>query len=163
MSAVLFKFHRDNLILTNYVQANTLSTINTWQAREEYDFELHSGHLTGYPIYVRPELRARDTSNIPKFDTLNKSAADYDLISKFANSEKLDPLPLQARNEILQLVRDNWIAFAELAQNYWNATPVSNRTAEEIEEEAWTATETADSGPLVVRNRADFRNAYFLG
>ena len=140
-----------------------MSGVTSWQARDDYDFELHSGHLTGYPIYIRADLWARVTSNIPKFDTLNKSAADYTTIGNFANSDKLDRLPLAAKNEILRLLDDNWGALAELAQNYWNGTPISTRSQEEIELEAWANAETEDPDPISIRNLSDFPKAYFLG
>jgi hypothetical protein len=162
MSALLFKFQEDDPIVTNYVPATTRAAITTWQAREDYDFELHSGHLTGYPIYVRAELWARATSNIPKFDTLNKSASDYDAITKFANEDKLSQLSNPAKTDLLRVIRDNWVALSELAQNFWNGTPVSTRTPEEIEMEAWANAETADRGPIEMRNLADFRKSYFL-
>lgn len=146
MPAMLFKFLEDDPVVTGYISAETLATVIRWQARDDYDFEMHSGHLTGYPIYVRTVQYARATANIPKFDTRNKSAEDYKTIDDFANSDKLDTLPLPSKNEILALVRDNWDAFAELAQNYWNDTPISTKTREEIEHEAWVNAETSDTG-----------------
>ncbi|MFC5862872.1 hypothetical protein ACFPT7_11260 [Acidicapsa dinghuensis] len=146
MPAILFKFQEDDPVVTGYIKRETLDDVERWQTRDDYDFELHSGHLTGYPIYIRTVQYARATSNIPKFDTLNKSATDYTQISDFANADKLGSLPLPAKNEILTLIANNWEAFSELAQNYWNNTPVSTKTREEIEHEAWVNAETSDTG-----------------
>lgn len=162
MAAILFRFEEDDPIVTNYIRGTARTAITSWQTRDDYDFELHSGHLTGYPIYIRAELWARVTSNIPKFDTLNKSADDYNAISKFANSDKLDKLPLPSKNEIIRLLSDNWDAFQELALNYWNETPVSTRSKEEVEMEAWANRETASAPAISVRNLGDFRKSYFL-
>src|SRR5579862_5898573 len=162
MSAILFKFQQDDPVVTNYVPATTRTAITTWHTRDDYDFELHSGHLTGYPIYIRAGLWARATSKIPKFDTLNKSASDYEQISKFANEDKLEKLSQPSQNDILRVIRDNWEALSELAQNFWNGTPASTKTAEEIEMEAWVNAETAEPEAIEMRNLADFRKSYFL-
>lgn len=164
MAAILFKFEQDDPVVTGYVSTAVLSTVTSWQTNDDYDFELHSGHLTGYPIYIRGQLYARATSNIPKFDTLNKQASDYDAIGKFANDDRLDTLPLPSKNEILRLVRDNWEAFSELALNFWNDTPVSTRTKEEIEQEAWVKAETSDTGQHYDEiSKNQFKRMYGIG
>lgn len=141
--AVVFRFTADDAVVNGYITSTLRDVITTWQEEDDYVFELHSGHLTGYPIYIRPDLYASAKSNIPKFDTLNKTAASYNTIKKFANDDKLEKLPLRSQNEILQIVKDNWTALCELAQNYWNSTPVTGApTAEEIELAAWAAIET---------------------
>lgn len=143
---MLFKFQEDDPVITGYIKGETLADVERWQTRDDYDFELHSGHLTGFPIYIRTVQYAHATSNIPKFDTLNKSADDYTKISDFANADKLGSLPLPTKTEILALIAGNWEAFSELAQNYWNNTPVSTKTREEIEHEAWVNAETSETG-----------------
>jgi|GEM_PF-4634008 len=143
--ATLFKLQAGDPVVKAYVSAGILGAIRIWQTSEEYDFELHSGHLTGYPIYIRPDGN-RDTSNISKFDTLNKTATDYPSIESLANGEKLARLSIRAKNEILFIILNDWTALSELARNYWDNTPVSNKTKEEIELEAWAQRETADTG-----------------
>lgn len=145
--AVQFRFEADNPVVTGFITATLRGAITTWQTRDDYVFELHDGHLTGYPIYIRPDVCARDKSNIPKFDTLNKTAANYTTIKSFANDDKLDKLPLPSKTEVLAIIAANWVALTELAQNYWNGTPVTGAmTKEAIELAAWAERETQDTG-----------------
>lgn len=160
--AVQFRFEADDAVVTGYITATLRNAIQTWQHRDDYVFELHDGHLTGYPIYIRPDLYARAKSNIPKFDTLNKTAAMYASISSFANSDKLDQLPLPSRTEILNIVANNWAALCELAQNYWNGAPVTGApSAEEIELAAWAALETKDTGQHTEEINPNRRGLYY--
>jgi hypothetical protein len=134
--AVLFRFEADDEIIVAYLPANTRANVTHWQTSDEYNFEFHSGHLTGNPIYIRPDGN-RDGSNVPKFDTLNKNASDYSTIGSFANSGKLDGLSNRAKNDILAIISNNWAALQALANNYWVMGPVDGRDAEEIEMAAW--------------------------
>lgn len=158
--AVLFKFKADDPIIQGYLPSNVRNAITIWQSSDEYDFEFHSGHLTGNPIYIRPAGN-RDTSNVPKFDTQNKSASDYTAISSFANGEKLTGLSTRAKNEILNIIQNNWAALSALARNYWVTGPVSEKSAEEIEMEAWIERETSDTGQhLETISRDDLNRIY---
>src|SRR5512138_2841385 len=116
--AVLFRFENDDPIVKGYLSSVRLHAVTTWQTTEEFSFEFHSGHLTGFPIYIRPATN-RDSSNVPKMDTLNHDASDYASIASFANSGKLGVLSNAAKTNLLAIVAQNWEALQELATNYW--------------------------------------------
>lgn len=144
--AVLFRFESDDPIVKGYLSTVRLNAITTWQTTDEFSLEFHSGHLTGFPIYVRPATN-RDSSNVPKMDTLNHQASDYAEIAGFANAGKLAGLSTAAKNNLLAIVAQNWAALQELAANYWQNAPVSpDRSPEDVELEAWAAREGADTG-----------------
>ena len=144
--AVLFRFDGEDPIVKGYLSQGRLNAVTTWQTTTEFSFEFHSGHLTGFPIYVRPATN-RDTSNVPKMDTLNHQASDYASIGSFANSEKLGVLSNAAKTNLLAIVAQNWAALQELARNYWQNSPVSpDRSPEDLELEAWAEREGADTG-----------------
>lgn len=144
--AVLFSFESDDPIVTGYLSQARLNAVTTWQTEEDFRFEFHTGHLTGFPIYIRPATN-RDGSNIPKMDTLNHQASDYSAIKDFANHEKLAVLSSAAKRNLLAIVRDNWEALQELASNYWQNRPVTpNKSKEDLEFEAWARQEGEDTG-----------------
>ena len=144
--AVLFRFDNDDPIEKGYLSPVRLRAVATWQTTTEFSFEVHSGHLTGFPIYVRPATN-RDSSNVPKMDTLNHQAADYATIGKFANSNKLAVLTTAAKANLLAIVAQNWEALQELARNYWQNSPVTaDKSPEDLEMEAWAEREDADTG-----------------
>lgn len=119
-----FTFTAGDNIVTTYLTANEIQQIQTQQASNDYTFEFHPGHGTGYPIYIRPNGNT-DNSNIPKIDTRNKSAADYNTINKIANSGKLtSALGNNAQTEILNIIRTDWARLQSLARRYWENDPV---------------------------------------
>ena len=143
---VLFRFDENDSVLQGYLSSVRLTAVTTWQTSHEFSFEFHSGHTTGHPIYVRPATN-RDSSNVPKMDTINHSASDYDSTAKFANGEKLSVLSNPAKANLLAIVEQNWDALKELATNYWTNSPVTaDKNPEDLEHEAWVKHETADTG-----------------
>lgn len=117
-----FNFTTGDTIVTDYLTEAERDQIVTQQASTEYTFEFHSGHLTGNPIYFRPDGNT-DTSNMPKIDTRNKSAGDYNTIGKLANSGKLRrALSPKAQTEILTIIKNDWPRLQILAERFWSNT-----------------------------------------
>jgi hypothetical protein len=108
---IVTKYNRGNLIALAQVSTN-------------FVFEFHGGHETGNPVYVRVDGN-KDNSNVPKFDTKNKTAANYTSYSKLANSGKLDQakkdkdLTNADLTEITNLVVNNFAFFQQLASDYY--------------------------------------------
>ena len=94
------------------------------QVSDNFSFEFHGGHETGNPVYVRVEGN-KDKSNVPKFDTLNKTAQNYPSYSDLANSGKLDQAKKDKNltnadlNEITQLITQNFAFFQAIAAAYY--------------------------------------------
>lgn len=144
--AILFRFDAEDEIVVAYLAAGVRHNIARWQTNDEYNFEFHTGHLTGNPIYIRPDGNT-DSANVPKFDTLNHQAGDYAEIKSFANFEKLGRLSTRAKTDILAIISQNWAALQTLARNYWQLGPVDGRDAETIELAAWSKREMdSDTG-----------------
>lgn len=117
-----FRFDGTDAIVTTYLTIAEIANVAYWQASYDYDFEFHTGHTTGNPIYIRITGN-RDTSNVPKFDTLNKNASDYTAIANFANGEKLKRLTQQAQLDVLAVIANNWAILSSLANRYWITGP----------------------------------------
>jgi hypothetical protein len=115
-----FKFEKNDSIVKKYLSKDQIDAVTEWQTTETFDFELHVGHITGLPIYIRPEGNI-DQAKLPKFDTKNKSASNYAQISNFANSEKLEGSPLKAagRAQLLSLVKNNWDCFSTIPKKFY--------------------------------------------
>lgn len=119
-----FTFTAGDAIVTRYLTGTEIGQIVTQQVSTEYTFEFHGGHTTGYPIYIRPNGNT-DGSNIPKIDTRNKAATDYNTIQKIANSGKLTAsLNQTTQTEILNIIRTDWLRLQNLANRYWTNSPV---------------------------------------
>jgi len=117
--ADVFRFSSTDTLIAARLSITEIAAVTVWQSSYDYDFEFHNGHPTGYPIYVRPSGNT-DTSNIPKFDTLNKSATNYNAISKFANHTKLtSALRNTAQQDILNVISNNWATLSLLATRWW--------------------------------------------
>lgn len=115
-----FSYTKNDDVVRTWLSSDDRNQIGTEQALNTYTFEFHGGHTTGFPIYIRADGDT-STSNLPKFDTRNKSASDYNTINKFANSGKLNQyLNQHAKTEILNIVRNEWRRLQTLAANYWN-------------------------------------------
>lgn len=68
----------DPFLTNNY--SNLTSQIAQHQTSDQYIFELHSGHTTGNPIYIRMsdgENHDKSTSNVTKFDTKNFTTIEF--------------------------------------------------------------------------------------
>ena len=159
--AVLFRFDAEDEVVVAYLASDVRGNITRWQISDEYNFEFHTGHPTGNPIYIRPDGNT-DGSNVPKFDTLNHQASDYANINSFANSEKLGGLSNRAKTDILEIISQNWVALQTLARNYWQLGPVDGRDAEEIEFAAWAKREMdSDTGQHTNEISLEQLNAIF--
>jgi hypothetical protein len=118
--------------------------VTTWQTSDEFMFEFHPGHTTGYPIYIRPAGNT-DSSNVPKIDTKNKFAYHYAAITDIANDGKLtSALSNTAQTELLAIIQAEWASLVTLARRYWEDSPVTatRKTATEI----WADEEGAETG-----------------
>jgi hypothetical protein len=108
-------------IVTQYNRGNLIALA---QVSMNFVFEFHGGHETGNPVYVRV-VGNKDNSNVPKFDTKNKTAANYTSYSKLANSGKLDQakrdkdLKNTDLTEITNLIVNNFAFFQQLASDYY--------------------------------------------
>lgn len=108
-------------IVTQYNRGNLIALA---QVSLNFVFEFHGGHETGNPVYVRV-VGNKDNSNVPKFDTKNKTAANYTSYSKLANSGKLDQaksdkdLKNTDLTEITNLIVNNFAFFQQLASDYY--------------------------------------------
>ena len=97
------------------------------QTSTKFVFEFHGGHETGNPIYVRV-VGNKDKSNVPKFDTRNKTMGNYASYSALANSGKLDQakkdkdLKQADLDELSQLISQNFALFQAMAASYYNKT-----------------------------------------
>lgn len=117
--ADVFRFDSTDPLITARLNATEIANVTSWQGSYDYNFEFHNGHPTGYPIYVRP-VGNRDTSNLPKFDTKNKSANDYRAITSLANGQKLrSALTSTAQQDVLNVIANNWATLALLATRWW--------------------------------------------
>jgi hypothetical protein len=68
---------------------------------------------------------------------------------------------MRAKNEILNIIQNNWAALSTLARNYWVTGPVIEKSAEEIEMEDWIEHETSDTGQhLETISRNDLNRIY---
>ena len=112
--------------IDRFVQGYPLQAalIQRIQISDNFTFEFHGGHTQGNPVYVRVNDN-KDNSNVPKFDTLNKSAADYPSYQSLANAGKLDlakknkQLSKQDLDEISALIVQNFEFFQKLAAAYY--------------------------------------------
>jgi hypothetical protein len=129
MPADLFSFKATDPIVTKYLNATERAAVALCQTSTEYEFEFHTGHDTGNPIYVRPDGNT-DKKNLPKFDTKNKTAASYHArnttsvsVNTLANGGKLaSALGSAAQLEIETLISASWASLALLATRFWTDT-----------------------------------------
>ena len=123
-----FHFQANDDLVQRYLNQTERGNVATWQQSDGWVFEFHTGHTTGSPIYVRPDGNT-DKSNLPKFDTQNKTANDYSTCSKLANGGKLiqqtkkGGLSKQDQAELENIIAQSWASLSLLAQRYWTRTP----------------------------------------
>lgn len=117
----LFRLVATDPLVTKYAAG---ATIVGPQTSTGFSFEFHGGHETGNPVYVRIAGNT-DKSNVPKFDTLNKTAAKYPTYSSLANAGRLDKAKKEKDlkntdlDEISRLIRDNFATFQQIARGYY--------------------------------------------
>jgi hypothetical protein len=116
-----FTFTAQDPLVTTYLTATEIKAVKYWQQSGAYELEFHDGHSIGRPIYVRP-VGNTDRSNVPKLDTLNKSASDYPSVSSLANGMKLrKELKNRDQADLEAVISKSWDSLALLAQRYWTA------------------------------------------
>jgi len=139
-----YTFTEDDEVVIGNLKETERNGINTWQTSDDYTFEFHLGHGTGYPIYIRPEGNT-DTSNLPKFDTKNKYAHNYSNIQSFANSGKLqNELSQKAQTDLLAVIRDNWDLLQTSSKRMWEGEDIGEGMSAMA---IWAKEETADPIP----------------
>jgi hypothetical protein len=123
-----FKFQDDDTTVRTYLNTAERAKVGTWQSSSDFTFEFHEGHGTGYPIYIRPDGNT-DKSNLPKFDTLNKTAASYRpkdakqvSLAALANGNKLLKLSSKTQADIVAVIDGSWVSLALLASRRWTQT-----------------------------------------
>lgn len=118
--ATLFSFVADDPIVTTYLTTTERGQVTRWQTTTGWSFEFHTGHTTGYPVYVRPDGN-RDTGNLPKMDTKNKGAYHYTALVDFANGNKLrKQLGTGQATDLLAVIAASFATLALLAQRFYD-------------------------------------------
>ena len=107
-NAYLFKLEVNEPIVAYYLNKSGRAGLARTQICDEFDFEFHSMHPTGCPVYIRM-VGNTDTKNMTKFDTKNKTGPQY------VNSGKLD-LSTGDLEELGLLIRDNWEFLSYMAK-----------------------------------------------
>lgn len=114
-----FTFTKTDPLLLRYLTPGQIAGITHQQTSDEYQFEFHGGHETGNPVYVRPNDNT-DKSNLPKFDTRNKSANNYTDVTHLANGGKLlRQLEKRDREDLINVIQNNWALLAIVAAAYY--------------------------------------------
>ena len=140
-----FQFKEDDALIRTKLNPTEIGAVKIWQVSDKYEFEFHTGHDTGFPLYIRP-ANNKDRSNLPKFDTLNKTGASYTQIEDLANGAKLkNELDSVARAEILNLLKNEWTTLSLLADRFWRGVNVVNEDEAEAKQlERWAHQEYVD-------------------
>jgi hypothetical protein len=85
-----------------------------------WSLELHPGHLTGEPFYIRMQGNT-DNGNVPKVDTLNHTAIEYNQMGAIANYQKLRKGLTETQiTVLLTFIRTNWVSLTLIAHRYAN-------------------------------------------
>lgn len=138
-----FTFDRNDPIVRAHLTATEIGTVTHWQQNTEYMFEWHPGHGTGYPLYVRPRQNTTK-SNLPKFDTLNHTGAEFRNITDLSNGNVLRrDLGNAAQQELLTLIQNEWDALSTLAERMWKGENVGEGKSLL---ELWADEETEETG-----------------
>jgi len=146
MAYIQWKFEANDAVVQARLSSGERGDVTRWQQDDGYVLEFHTGHDTGYPIYVRL-AGEKGGSSAPKFDTRNKSVSDYYpkrttavSINKLSNGGKLSKLPSRSQRDIEAIIGTSWASLALIAQRYWNS-------------ESAPAEETAEVADLITCNK----------
>ena len=102
--AELFVFADTDPIVRRYMNTAERARVRTWQPAGTstlWKLELHTGHLTGDPVYIRLDGN-KDKENVPKVDTLNHTADEYLTWENIANHQKLRAELTDTEQTVLQ-------------------------------------------------------------
>jgi hypothetical protein len=116
-----FRLERDDDIVHRFLNTAERGRVVQWQpANTDWSIELHGGHLTGEPFYIRLDGND-DRSNVPKVDTLGLTAAHYNGMGNIANYQKLRvDLSETQIDALLLFIRQNWNTLSLIAHRYAN-------------------------------------------
>ncbi len=122
----------DPFLIANYPTIANL--IAQHQTAENYIFELHGGHETGNPIYIR--IKDGDevdssTSNVTKFDTKNKTKVEIVNSGRLTNKKQNTLGTRLTDTEYGNLgifCAANFAFFKRLGEEYYVKSPAQNTT-----------------------------------
>ena len=116
-----FKWKKNDQLVVRYLNRVELQRMKEQQKSDEYNFEFHDGHDNGYPIYIRPTVKdaPKWKSNIPKLTVKNNSAQKYPDIKSLVNGPRLGCTKNKTQNEILNIIRKDWVLLATMAERFW--------------------------------------------
>jgi hypothetical protein len=120
-NADVFRFENNDPILRRYLNTAERAQVVAWQqVFMHWSLELHGGHLTGEPIYIRLDGNT-DNQNVPKVDTRNHNAAEYNNMAAIANYQKLRKALSETEiAALLTFIRINWASLTLIANRYAN-------------------------------------------
>lgn len=112
----LFKFKATDATVTKYLNSTERGQVTRWQMYDGYNFEFHTGHTTGDPIYVRPTTPTakRWNSNVPKFDT------NTGVWTGWANGPKLENEDGTAWGDVEAVRGASFHTLCLMARRYWH-------------------------------------------
>lgn len=111
-NALLIKLKVSDLTVSYYLNKMGQRALASTQSSDLYDFEFHPMHTTGNPVYIRMADND-ENSNVPKFDTKNKTAPE------FVNAGKITLTNTQF-DQLRQLIGDNWNFLSYVADQVYN-------------------------------------------
>ncbi|MDD2877807.1 MAG: hypothetical protein PHT60_12610 [Acidiphilium sp.] len=120
----LFRCEPTDPFLTNNYSSLTSQIVNH-QTSDDYIFELHGGHETGNPIYIRMSDGTdhdKSTSLVTKFDTLNFTTVEFVNENRLKN-DKMNTLGIKLSATKFEILRQfciaNFTFFKNLAAAYY--------------------------------------------
>lgn len=122
----------DPFLIANYPTIANL--IVQHQTAENYIFELHGGHETGNPIYIRikngDEIDS-SSSNVTKFDTKNKTKVELVNTGRLTKKDE-NKLGTRLSNteygNLENFCAANFAFFKRLGEEYYVKSPAQNTT-----------------------------------
>jgi hypothetical protein len=120
-NASVFRLEDNDPTVRRYLNTAERRMVGAWQQPgTTWSLELHSGHLTGEPIYIRTDGNT-DGGNVPKVDTRNHTANEYQEMGAIANYQKLrKELTETEIVALLTFIRTNWQSLSLIAHRYAN-------------------------------------------
>jgi hypothetical protein len=111
----LFKFKANDTLVMKYLNSTERGQVQRWQMYDNYNYEFHTGHTTGDPIYVRPTTPTakRWNDNVPKFDT------NTGVWTGWANGPKLENEDKSAWQDAEAVRNASFASLCLLAKRYW--------------------------------------------
>lgn len=122
-NAYLFKLEVNDTMVAYYLGKKGQVALTRSQTCQDFDFEFHPMHTTGYPIYVRM-VGNEDSSLMTKFDTKNKSAPKLPVKKDMSDGDfvNFDKVTLSSteKTNLQILIRDNWEFLKYMAKRIYD-------------------------------------------